>query len=202
MKHAVTLIVTCLAIACLCWLSMQLVHELGHVCGAWLTGGRVTQVILHPTAISRTDVAPNPAPGVVAWCGPIFGCLLPLLIHVVYRTQSRRQAGQEEAKTRWPRIDVLSGFFAGFCLIANGAYLLFGTPDRVGDCGDLLNAGTPAWGLYLFGVSAITAGMYCWHRLGSIRSFLSSPQRTAQEAAVLLSATLLLVAGELWWAGW
>lgn len=43
------------------WLGMQAVHELGHVCGAWLTGGKVQKVVLHPLTISRTDLAENPA---------------------------------------------------------------------------------------------------------------------------------------------
>ena len=49
------------------WLGMQAVHELGHVFGAWLTGGRVQQVVLHPLTISRTDLAENPSPLVVVW---------------------------------------------------------------------------------------------------------------------------------------
>ncbi len=36
----------------LCWLGMMAVHELGHVVGAWLTGGRVAKVVLHPLTIS------------------------------------------------------------------------------------------------------------------------------------------------------
>jgi len=46
----------------LCWLAMQIIHEAGHVLAAWVTGGTVTAVVLHPLAISRTDVAPNPSP--------------------------------------------------------------------------------------------------------------------------------------------
>ena len=39
-----------------CWLAMQGFHELGHVFGAWVTGGEVVKVALHPTIISRTDL--------------------------------------------------------------------------------------------------------------------------------------------------
>jgi hypothetical protein len=53
-----------------CWLGMQGVHELGHCIGAWLTGGRVERVVLHPFAISRTDLAYNPHPLLVAWLAP------------------------------------------------------------------------------------------------------------------------------------
>ena len=30
------------------WLGMQAVHESGHALAAWLTGGRVARVVLHP----------------------------------------------------------------------------------------------------------------------------------------------------------
>ena len=33
------------------WLGMQDVHELGHVGAAWLTGGRVSKVVLYPLTI-------------------------------------------------------------------------------------------------------------------------------------------------------
>jgi len=39
----------------LCWLLMMAVHEGGHFLCALLTNGRVTAVVLHPLAISRTD---------------------------------------------------------------------------------------------------------------------------------------------------
>jgi Peptidase M50B-like len=54
------------------WLGMQAIHESGHVFGAWLTGGRVTRVVLHPLTISRTDLAHNPSPLAVVWAGPVF----------------------------------------------------------------------------------------------------------------------------------
>ena len=40
----------------LSWLLMQAVHELGHAIGAWISGGHVERVVLHPLTISRTDV--------------------------------------------------------------------------------------------------------------------------------------------------
>jgi hypothetical protein len=55
----------------LSWLAMQAVHEFGHMLHAWLSGGRVVQVVLHPLAISRTDVEPNPSPQFVVWGGPL-----------------------------------------------------------------------------------------------------------------------------------
>src|SRR5262245_57017457 len=98
------------------WLGMQQVHELGHVIGAGLTGGRVARVVLHPLTISRTDLADNPHPLLVVWAGPVLGALLPLLL--------------------WAAVARLPGaflvrFFAGFCLVANGVYIGCGSFDRV-----------------------------------------------------------------------
>jgi len=69
-----------LTILCLSWLGMMAVHELGHIVGAVITGGDVVRVVLHPAAISRTDVSPNPSPLIVAWAGPVLGCLIPALM--------------------------------------------------------------------------------------------------------------------------
>jgi hypothetical protein len=55
------------------WLGMQAIHESGHVLGAWLTGGRVARMVLHPLTISRTELAHNPNPLAVVWAGPVFG---------------------------------------------------------------------------------------------------------------------------------
>lgn len=179
----------------LSWLGMQIAHEVGHVVGALLTGGQVSSVVLHPLAISRTDVAPNPVPAVVVWMGPVVGMLLPLMLWssmklLAVRLQHLRQ---------WNGLTDVALFFAGFCLIANGAYLVFGTADRVGDCGEMLRTGTPASVIYAAGGIGILIGFYCWHRLGSLRSFLNSPERTIGETAAILAATLLVIAAELWW---
>src|SRR5262245_59144782 len=107
------------------WLGMQAVHESGHVLGASLTGGRVARVVLYPLTISRTDLAFNPNPLVVVWAGPALGVLLPLLLWGI------------AAAMRMPGAFVLR-FFAGFCLIANGAYLAVGSVDGIGDAGEML----------------------------------------------------------------
>ncbi len=97
---------------------MQAVHEAGHALGAWVTGGRVSRVILNPLTISRTELASNPNPLVVVWAGPILGASVPLLMW----------AGA--AVMRLPGAFVLR-FFAGFCLLANGLYIGIGSFGRV-----------------------------------------------------------------------
>ncbi len=137
----------------LSWLLMQAVHEAGHVLGAWLTGGRVAHVVLHPLTISRTELAHNPRPLVVVWAGPMFGSLVPLA------------AWGLATLRRWS-FGHLPRFFAGFCLIANGAYIGLGWLDRVGDAGDLLKHGASVWQLVLFGSLTVPLGFYLWHGLG------------------------------------
>lgn len=78
-------IVFVITILSLSWLGMMAVHELGHVTGAVLTGGTVVRVVLHPAAISRTDVSPNLSPLIVAWAGTILGRLIPVLMLLTVR---------------------------------------------------------------------------------------------------------------------
>jgi len=132
------------------WLGMQAVHELGHVLGAWATGAQVTQVVLSPTTISRTDIANNTRPLIVVWAGPIIGVGLPLVFWSLARL------------ARLPGAFVLR-FFAGFCLIANGLYIGFGSFGRIGDCGDMLRHGSAPWQLWLFGAITAPLGLALWH---------------------------------------
>jgi hypothetical protein len=172
------------------WLGMQAVHESGHALGAWLTGGRVARVVLHPLTLSRTDLGHNPRPLFVAWAGPVFGSLLPLLLWGV------------AAGLRLPGAFVLR-FFAGFCLVANGVYIAGGSFDRIGDCGEMLRHGSAAWQLWLFGALTAPAGLWLWHNqgphfgLGSARGRVGAGAAYATLGLFLgLLALALLVAGE------
>lgn len=136
-----------------CWFAMMTVHELGHIIAGYLSGGNVNKVVIHPLAISRTDVSPNPMPLLVAWAGPLIGIVLPLTAWGVLRC------------FKIPG-DYLARFFAGFCLIANGAYIGIGSFDKVGDAGDLLWNGSSSWELWLFGIVTIPIGFLLWHGIG------------------------------------
>jgi hypothetical protein len=149
---------------------MQAGHELGHVLGAALSGGRVGRVVLHPLTISRTDLAANPHPLAVAWAGPLGGVLLPLLL------------GVSAARIRLPGAFLLR-FFAGFCLIANGAYLAFGSFDRAGDAGDLLRHGAARWMLWAFGAVTVPTGLWLWHGQGPHFGLAAAKGRVSPAAA-------------------
>lgn len=172
-----TLIATFLAFS---WLAMQMVHELGHVAAAKVTGGRVVRVVLHPLAISRTDVHPNPRPLMVAWAGPLVGVGLPLLALLLTKAASL------------PGV-YLVRFFAGFCLVANGVYLGAGAFFALGDAGEIMAFGSPRWLLVAFGLATIPMGLALWNGLGPSFGLGAAQGRVSRKAAAV-SAGLFAVA--------
>src|SRR2546427_6300618 len=96
-----------------CWLAMQVVHEMGHVLVARVTSGEVVKVALHPLIVSRTDLGENPHPLAVVWGGPIIGCIFPLFLFALASVSKLPGA-------------YMFRFFAGFCLVANGVYIVIG----------------------------------------------------------------------------
>lgn len=169
-----------ISVVLLCWIAMMATHELGHVLGAWLTGGFVQAVVVHPLAISRTDVMPNPHPGLVVWLGPMFGSLLPCGIWL-------------GTPRRWGFVRRLLQFWAGFCLIANGAYISFGSLAAIGDCGEMLRSGTPEWVMIAFGVVTVPTGLWLWHRLGSAAHFVRHPEIVSPRVAYTACVLVILV---------
>jgi Peptidase M50B-like len=161
------------------WLAMQVVHELGHVLVAHLTGAEATKVALHPLIVSRTDVAENPHPLAVVWGGPLVGSLLPLLLFAL------------AAAFRAPGVYLLR-FFAGFCLVANGVYIGIGQFLAEGaDPSVMLENGSPRWLLILFGAAAFPLGIYLWHRQGP-HFGLGVAKGKVDTRATLVSAGLFL----------
>jgi hypothetical protein len=160
-----------------CWLAMQVVHEFGHVLGARCTGGKVAKVVLLPWTFSRTDLDVNPHPVAVTWAGPLVGAALPLVLWLA------------ATMLRFPGI-YLFRFFAGFCLIANGAYVGGGAFYHEGDAGVLQLFGTPSWQLYLFGAVAIPAGLWLWHRQGPHFGFGGAGGKVDRRAVAICAIAL------------
>jgi hypothetical protein len=152
------------------WLGMQAVHEFGHVLGAWWTGGKVARVVLYPLTISRTELASSPHPLWVVWAGPVVGVVLPVALWGL------------SVLVRWEDAYLLR-FFAGFCLIANGAYIGIGAFDRIGDAGEMRRLGSPLWLLLVFGAGTAPAGLRAWHRLGPHFGLGSAQGQVSQRAA-------------------
>lgn len=156
------------------------IHEFGHVFGALISGGQIEKIVLHPLTISRTDVSPNPNPLVVIWLGPIIGCAVPTILYLLTPRQL-------------PLATSLSAFFAGFCLIANGAYLAVGAVDQVGDCKVMIQNGSPVISLIAFGVTAVLAGLLLWHKIGSVKEFLVEPNLISSRFAWSIAFAAMLI---------
>lgn len=163
----------------LSWLWMQIIHELGHVLAALATGVAVERVVLHPLAFSRTDLHGGTSSPVIIWAGPVVGCLLPACALAI-------------ASMIGTSLVFLFRFFAGFCLIANGAYIGIGWIDQVGDAGDLLRHGTPIWAMIVFGCIGIAAGLWLWHGLGA--AFGLKRGATLPKPKLIIGLTALLAA--------
>lgn len=165
----------------LSWLLMMVSHECGHILFGWLTGARLVYVDLPPWGISRTDFAANPHPLLVAWGGAIGGCLLPLALLFL-------------ARVKTPRHAYLATWFAGFCLIANGAYLSGGSffDSGADDAGVIFQNGGTQWQLLLFGIPAIALGLYLWNGLGPHFGF-GRGGKVDRKAAIGTTVALLAV---------
>ncbi len=147
--HRINSIILIVSFLVFCWLGMQVVHEAGHVMGAIASGGRVAGVKLGPLEFSRTDLISNPHPLLVAWAGPVIGAVVPSVL-IPFSRRARHYFR----------------FFAGFCLVANGAYIGVGAIEGAGDAGDLLKHGAALWHLIAFGLLSFSAGLFLWHGLG------------------------------------
>ncbi len=161
------------------WLAFMVVHEFGHVLTAWITGGSVDRVVLHPLQISWTALAKNPHPQLVAWGGAVWGTVLPASLLVL------------AARLRSPGL-YLFRFFAGFCLIANGLYLFVDSFGGAGDGGTLIYHGAPQWELLMFGVITVPCGFWLWHGLG-LHFGLGASRRVVSKPATFVSIALLMV---------
>jgi hypothetical protein len=164
------------------WLGLQVVHEAGHVLHAWASGGTVIGVVLRPTTVSETLVWPNPRPQFVAWGGPIWGCAIPLVLWGVTWLAARRYA-------------FLARFFAGACLVGNGAYLGASTlaSESELDAPVILAQGGAAWQTLLFAVVAMVSGFYVWNGLESAFGLGDAKGRVDRSATVVAVAILAIV---------
>lgn len=138
--------------AILSWYAMQAAHEAGHVLHALVSGGKVVDIRVPLLGFSLTRVHPNLSPHFVVWGGLIWGMVIPIAMHAIALA----------ARWRWR---YLLRFFAGFCLIANGAYMAAGWRADAGDAADLVRHGSPAWLLTALGTIAVGVGLAYWHNL-------------------------------------
>jgi hypothetical protein len=184
MKHPRT--ATCILIATwlmFCWLAMQLLHELGHLVAAWWLGIEVVRFHFGLLTISHTmlnDSGQTQATLLaVTWAGPLAGMLLPLAIWGIISMCQFQEA-------------FLARFLAGFCLVANGCYLLCGPADGYADTGVLLANGAMRWQLITVGIIGVIPGFLLWNRQGSNFGIGQTP-RPIRWKSVVVSAICLVV---------
>jgi len=170
------------------WLLMMAFHECGHVLNGWLSGATLLHVDLPPWGFSRTDFSENPHPLFTAWGGVVTGCLLPLTIFLCVRAAL-------------PRYTYLARWFAGFCLIANGAYLIGGIlhEGRADDGGVILQNGGAPWQLAFVSIPAVALGLYLWNGLGPNFGLGAGNGNVDHRAAVTMTVLLLVIVSMETW---
>jgi len=164
---------------------MMAVHELGHVLAAWMVGAKVERVVLHPFSFSRTDVAANDSSRFITWMGPIVGVALPLLMWIT-------------AAACRTTFAFLFRFFAGFCLMANGAYIGFGWSDVGGDASDLRAMGESEILMTVIGTLACLIGLALWNRLASQFGYGKNAKVVQSRVAIGTCATFIALLAIGW----
>ncbi len=166
-----------------CWYAMQLLHELGHLAAAQWFGVEVKGFYFGLLTISYTmlDYSGHSPSTLLAvtWAGPVAGMLLPTAIWGIAALLKCRDA-------------FLARFLAGFCLVANGCYFLFGPADALTDTGVLLANGAMRWQLAAVGISGIVSGFLLWNRQGSDFGF-GKHRKTVHVSSVLVSLLCFVV---------
>lgn len=119
-------------------------HELGHVLAAWMTGGRVQALHLHPFTTSYTNISPDPSPLLTHAAGVTLGPLAGLACIALGR--------------RFEGTYAVPLYTTGVATFAtSGIYLVVGTLTGAGDARVLLDLGMPALGLLLAGGALVAA---------------------------------------------
>lgn len=158
-------------------------HELGHVAGAWLSGGTIVSLELRPGRLAHTLVRPNPHPSLVLWGGFLAGWLVPLATAPAWRV--RRGA-----------IGPVMRVWAAFCLLAGGSYLAIGGGERLTDTGRLVALGWPLAGLIAVGVGVAVLGY--WRSRAAWIELVDAMRRGRVGPRVAAAWWLWLAA---WWGG-
>ncbi|MEO1497784.1 MAG: GNAT family N-acetyltransferase [Planctomycetota bacterium] len=179
-----TRVATVVAMAVWMFVAAACAHELGHVLGAYATGGRITSVELRPWRLGHTLVSPNPHPSVVLWSGFLVGWIAPFATRPAWRT------------TRWLIGPALRAW-AWFSWLAFGSYLALAGGERLTDTGQLVAVGWPVWLLVAIGGGVALVGYWrSRHAWAALNARLSEPSLTWQTT---------LPTAVFWWAwlaGW
>lgn len=165
------------------WLSCMLIHELGHVLGAWATGGRLVLVNVRPFVFSTTLVEPNPMPGVVLWSGFLLGWLVALFAIPLWRVHVHP-------------VGPIAKAWSAYCWLSMGSYLALAMGERFSDTGLLLKLGWSPLLLCCVGGGVAVAG-YVVGKQAVEQLTAQIKQDGISTRAIVIAWTLLLA----WWLG-
>lgn len=138
------------------WYVMLATHELGHGLHALLSGVTVLNINFPLIGFPYTQVGTPTRSLFLLWGGFIWGCGIPMSAYFAVCAMKNRTV-------LWLRREV--GFLAGFCLLANGAYLAAGAVYQIGDAAEMIRAGSPLGLLVTIGIVLAAFGLLFWHRL-------------------------------------
>jgi hypothetical protein len=127
-------------------------HEIGHVVGAWLTGGQTHSLVVHPFSTSSVEVNPDPRPLVTH----IAGILAPPLVGLALFRGLRPFL----SPALLPLLLVPSIAWA-----SSGLYLLVGAALQAGDALVLMQQGVPRTLLFAAGVACVPVSAHLAQRL-------------------------------------
>ncbi|MGL6196180.1 MAG: M50 family metallopeptidase [Thermoguttaceae bacterium] len=181
--------VLAVSVLAFCWFSMQVLHEFGHCVAAWLCGGKVERIVLHPMTFSRTDLLENPSPIFTLLGGVIGGVMIPLAVLGVWKM------------INLPALHV-ARFWTGFCFIANGAYVGFDfSTTGPTDAGELISHGVNRLFLVLLGSVFVSFGLLLWNGQAKKFGFGKEPQPVSSRLAyAMLLLTILIIIVEVAYA--
>jgi len=141
-------------------------HELGHILGCWIGGGKPLGVVLGPQGVSGSYAARDLSFGFTRDYGYLahllggfaFGILFGLLALALARLFQRGTAG-------W----IACIMIGTMCVANNGGYLFFGGISPFDDVAGLIELGTPRWLLIVVGAMMLAAFLLLFARcLGGI----------------------------------
>ena len=188
-RHRARLFVLIVTWLTFCWFAMQLLHELGHLVAAKLLGVTVVQFHFGLLTVSHTmldETGQSQATlFAVTWAGPMIGMILPFAIWGTIAWLRVREA-------------FLARFLAGFCLVANGCYLLGGLffpADGYIDSSVLLAHGAMRWQIVAVGIIGIVTGFLLWNRQGHHFGIGQSPRPVRWRTVAVSIACLTAMVG-------
>jgi hypothetical protein len=91
------------------------------------------------------------------------------------------------------RAAYLTWVVAGFCLIANGAYIGIGAFHPIGDAEELVAHGMQRWPMGAFGLLAVGSGFWIWHRVSPRLGFGAVPAEISSRHVYLTFALAVLM---------